>query len=59
MPTLMNNESSEVYCLLPDGLYVSLKYSQKFTNSSFSKIFSLQQACFLHPSYVPEKMSVN
>jgi len=59
MPTLMNNESSEVYCLLPDGLYVFLKCPQKYINSSFSKIFSVHQARVLHPSYVPGKMGVN
>jgi len=59
MPTLMNNELSEVYCLLPDGLYVFLKCPQKYINSSFSKIFSVHQARVLHPSCVPEKISVN
>ena len=59
MPTLIKNELSEVYSLLPDGLYVFLKCPQKYTNSSFSKIFSVHQACILPPSYVPQKMIVN
>jgi hypothetical protein len=59
MPTPMNNGLWETYCLLPNHLYVFLKCPQKYTNSSFSKIFSVQQAFVLHPSYVPEKLGVN
>jgi hypothetical protein len=55
MPTPKNNELWEIYCLLPNRLYVFLKCPKKYTNSSLSKIFNVHQALVLHPSYVPEK----